>query len=110
MTKKKICLNEAQSVCSVLDAVQVLGGKWKIVIIYHLRQKELRFGELRKKIPNITQKMLTQQLRELEQDNLILRKVYAEVPPRVEYRLTDLAHELDPVFQGLHIWGQKLQP
>ncbi len=75
--------------CSVELTLQVIGGKWKPVILYHLgRRGTLRFGEIRKSMPSITQKMLTQQLRELEADGVVLRRVYPEVPPRVEYALT----------------------
>ncbi|MGE3609491.1 MAG: winged helix-turn-helix transcriptional regulator [Bacteriovoracaceae bacterium] len=105
--KKKNSENEI-SVCPIMSAVGVIGGKWKIPIVYNLRSQTLRFGELRKKLPEITQKMLTQQLRELEADGLVERIVYAEVPPKVEYRLTKLARELSSVFLELQNWGKKL--
>jgi DNA-binding HxlR family transcriptional regulator len=91
--------------CPVATAIDVIGGKWTIIILYHLRGKTLRFGELRKSIPKITQKMLTQQLRELEANKLVTRTVYAEVPPRVEYSPTELADKLNPALDLLCEWG-----
>jgi len=93
------------SSCPVSTAISVIGGKWKVIILYQLRGKTLRFGELRKAIPKITQKMLTQQLRELEKDKLVKRHVYAEVPPKVEYTPTDLATHLNPALDLLCTWG-----
>ena len=95
--------------CPVASAINVIGGKWKVIILYQLRGKTLRFGELRKSIPKITQKMLTQQLRELEKDKLITRHVYAEVPPKVEYTATVLAHLLNPALDALCEWGGEYQ-
>ena len=95
-----------QYFCSVELALQVIGGKWKPIILWHLRTGErLRFGELKRQMPNVTQKMLTQQLRELESDGLILRQVYPQVPPKVEYRLTDLGASVLPVLGQLSSWG-----
>lgn len=86
----------------------MIGGKWKVLIVFHLGSSGMcRFGELRKRIPAVTQKMLTAALRELEQDGLVERKVYAEVPPRVEYRLTDEGGDLKDVYMALAQWGQK---
>jgi DNA-binding HxlR family transcriptional regulator len=95
--------------CPVEAAVSTIGGKWKIFIIYNLIQGTKRFGELKKLIPGITQKMLTQQLRELEDDNIIHREVYPEVPPKVEYSMTKLGKKLEPVFELLCKWGQDYQ-
>ena len=95
--------------CPVVTAIDVIGGKWTIIILYHLRGKTLRFGELRREIPKITQKMLTQQLRELEQNKLVTRKVYAEVPPRVEYTSTELANQLNPALDLLCEWGAEFK-
>jgi len=95
--------------CPVATAIDVIGGKWKVIILYQLRGKTLRFGELRKIIPKITQKMLTQQLRELEKNKLVDRKVYAEVPPKVEYRSTELAEKLNPALDMLCEWGGEYQ-
>jgi len=99
--KKDIDLNS----CPVTTAIDVIGGKWKVIILYQLRGKTLRFGELKKAIPKITQKMLTQQLRELEKDKLVNRYVYAEVPPKVEYTSTNLATQLNPALDLLCAWG-----
>jgi len=95
--------------CPVATAIDVIGGKWTIIILYHLRGKTLRFGELRREIPKITQKMLTHQLRELEANKLVTRRVYAEVPPRVEYTPTGLANKLNPALDLLCDWGAEYQ-
>ncbi|MCB1680467.1 MAG: helix-turn-helix transcriptional regulator [Rhodospirillales bacterium] len=93
--------------CPVLTSIRVIGGKWKIPILYTLRQETMRFNELQKALPGVTQKMLTQQLRELEKDGLVSRKVYAEVPPRVEYTITPLARKLEPILCELCTWGSE---
>lgn len=92
--------------CTVELTLQVIGGKWKPVILYHLFNDGIRrFGELKQAMPNITQKMLTQQLRELEHDGLVNRHVYAEVPPKVEYSLSEFGLTILPVLQSLSQWG-----
>ncbi|KNC68137.1 winged helix-turn-helix transcriptional regulator [Pseudoalteromonas ardens] len=95
--------------CPMTSVMNVIGGKWKVIILFHLRDNTLRFGALKKRIPKITQKMLTQQLRELEADGLVSREVYAEVPPRVEYTSTGLSDELRPILDMLCEWGQRQQ-
>lgn len=96
--------------CTVELTLNIIGGKWKPIILYHLGNGGTRrFGELKKAMPNITQKMLTQQLRELEHDGLIHRRVYAEVPPKVEYSLTDVGRTVLPVLQSLSQWGSKYE-
>ena len=96
--------------CSVELALQVIGGKWKPLILYHLsRNGTSRFGELRKTMPNITQKMLTQQLRELEQDGLVHRLVYPQVPPKVEYSLSDFGMSVLPILERLSEWGRSYE-
>ncbi|TWF45114.1 HxlR family transcriptional regulator [Chitinophaga polysaccharea] len=99
--------NEADTVCAVDYAFQRMGGKHKGRVIYHLREGIKRYGELRRSLTGITPKMLTQVLRELEQDELITRHVYLEVPPRVEYQLTDTGRELLPFIILLSEWGRK---
>ena len=88
-------------------AFALLSGKWKLEIMWLLNQRSYRFGELRKAIPGITQHMLTSQLRELEADGLISRTVFAEVPPRVEYAITEKARGLGPTMEALAAWWQK---
>jgi DNA-binding HxlR family transcriptional regulator len=85
-------------------AFALLSGKWKLEIMWLLNQRIYRFGELRKAIPGITQHMLTAQLRELEADGLVSRTVFAEVPPRVEYEITEKARGLGPTMQALTAW------
>ena len=86
--------------------LSVIGGKWKPIILYHLSQeKVMRFGELRRSMPDVTQRMLTKQLRELEADKVIHREVYREVPPKVEYSLTPLGDSLIPIFMQMRTWG-----
>lgn len=93
--------------CSVELTLQVIGGKWKPIIIYRLGvDGTLRFSEIKRAIPNITQKMLTQQLRELEADGVVHREVYPQVPPKVEYSLTDLGQTVVPVISKLCHWGK----
>ena len=88
----------------VRQLLSMISGKWKLEILWLLGEQVHRFGELRREIPQVTQHTLTKQLRELESDGLITRKVYAEVPPRVEYALTDKAQSLRPVFTSLLAW------
>lgn len=91
--------------CPVEVTLDLIDGKWKGVILFHLQDGLLRFGELRRLMPGITQRMLTKQLRALEEDGLITRKVYAEVPPRVEYALSETGERLRPVIEILRSWG-----
>ncbi|MDC7952841.1 winged helix-turn-helix transcriptional regulator [Liquorilactobacillus mali] len=87
--------------------LDVIGGKWKPIILCHLGNGPLRTGELRRRIPNITQKMLTQQLRELEEDKIIVRKIYNQVPPKVEYSLSDEGKTLREVLISMSVWGDR---
>ena len=89
--------------CAVEATLDLIDGKWKGVILYHLQGGTQRFGELRRRMPGITQRMLTKQLRALEEDRLIFRKVYAEVPPRVEYTLSEVGESLRPVIDILNL-------
>lgn len=91
--------------CAVEAALDVIGNRWKGVILFHLLDGTKRFNELRKLIPSVTQRMLTLQLRELEQDEVIARKVYPVVPPKVEYSLTAFGQELKPLLFSLREWG-----
>lgn len=91
--------------CSMELTLDILGGKWKPLIIWKLGKGTMRFNELQKSLPNITQKMLTQQLRSLEDDELINRVIYNQVPPKVEYSLTDYGRSLLPVLTGLCEWA-----
>ena len=93
------------NVCGVTAAIAVIDGKWKIIVLYKLLRGTLRFNELRRLIPSITQRMLTHQLRELEADGLIVRTVYAQVPPRVEYTLSTRGRSLEPVLMAMKEWG-----
>lgn len=92
--------------CPVEAALDLIGGKWKGVILFHLADGTLRFNELGRRLTGITQRMLTRQLRELEEAGLIRRKVYAEVPPKVEYSLSEEGASLGPVIQALACWGE----
>lgn len=89
----------------VETTLELIGGKWKPLIIWHLKDKTMRFNELKKSLPNVTQKMLTQQLREMEYHGFIHRKVYAQVPPKVEYSLTELGETLIPLLEIMCQWG-----
>ncbi len=91
--------------CPVTATLELIGGKWKTIILYSLSSSTKRFGEIAVRIPNISRKVLTEQLKELENDGLILREHYKEIPPRVEYSLTDLGKSLSPVFHELEVWG-----
>lgn len=94
--------------CPVEAALELIGGKWKGVILYNLMKNHtLRFGELKKNLPTVTQRMLTKQLRELEQDKIIYREVFLEVPPKVEYSLTEFGESLRDVVKALENWGKK---
>lgn len=90
----------------IRTALEVIRGKWKPLILWHLQKGSLRFGELNKLMPKISRKMLTQQLRDLEQDGLVLRTVYKEVPPKVEYALTPYGKDLDSILKLLYDWGE----
>jgi DNA-binding HxlR family transcriptional regulator len=92
---------------SVELTLKVIGGKWKPVILCHLMESKKRFGELKKEMPEITPKMLTQQLREMEQDGIIDRKVYSQVPPKVEYSLTEYGRSTTELLHAMSQWGSQ---
>ncbi len=94
-------------ICSVEAAINEIGGKWKALILCTLKEGKLRFNEINKKLPEITQRMLTKTLRQLEKDGIIKRKVYAEVPPRVEYSLTPKGESVLPILDSLCQWGKE---
>ena len=91
--------------CPVETALDVLAGKWKILILWYLKSETKRFNELQKLLPRTTQKMLIQKLRELEEDGIIHREVYPVVPPKVEYSLTEYGKSLKPIIKQLYLWG-----
>jgi DNA-binding HxlR family transcriptional regulator len=96
--------------CTIELCLQVIGGKWKPIILWRLLVEGIRrFGELKKAMPNITQKMLTQQLRELETDGMVSRHVHPEVPPRVEYTLTALGESVIPILESMCAWGREFE-
>ena len=92
---------------TVLSTVAMIGGKWKIPVIWLLWLRPRRFGELKKALPGVTQHMLTATLRELERDKLVTRTVFAEVPPRVDYALTEASMGLCGIFEAMQAWGDK---
>ena len=91
--------------CPVATAVELIGGKWKLLILRNLRMRPWRFNELRKDLNGISQKALTDSLRSMEADGLVVRTVYAEVPPRVEYSLSELGETMRPIMKSMEIWG-----
>ena len=91
----------------VQTTLKILGGKWKILILWHLKDQARRFSELKRLMPEITEKMLIQQLRELEKDEIVNRHVYSDVPPKVEYSFTEHGRSLEPVLQVLCNWGEQ---
>ncbi len=103
-TETKAVSTERAS-CPVEITLQVIGGRWKVLIIRELFQGVKRFSQLHRALHGITQKMLTQQLRELEEDGIVHREVYLQVPPKVEYSLTSLGESLKPILDSMHEWG-----
>lgn len=99
-------LSQMYDYCATEVALEIIGGKWKLVILHNLFEGTKRFGELKRAMPHITQRMLTRQLRELEEDGLVQRKVYAQVPPKVEYTLTNTGESLKLIVQQIDEWGE----
>lgn len=106
--EKVFILNGKEYHCAMDVTMGFIGGKWKTVVLWYLRKDRKRFGELRKLIPNITEKMLSLQLKSLERDGLVARKIYPEVPPRVEYYLTEFGKSLLPMLEEIARWGRTL--
>jgi DNA-binding HxlR family transcriptional regulator len=99
--------DDSRTMCTVEATQGVIGGRWKAVVLFHLLSGTKRFGELRRLLPRVTQRMLTLQLRELEEDGLVRRTVFAEVPPRVEYDLTAFGKSLEPILLAMREWGAR---
>lgn len=104
MNEQKL-INELPA-CPVETTLMLIGNKWKVLILRDLLTGTKRFGELKKSIGSVSQKVLTAQLRDMETKGLVKRKVYAEVPPRVEYSLTELGHSLKPILDAMQNWGE----
>lgn len=100
-------MKKEMPLCPVEATLNVIGDKWKILILRDLIEGTKRFGELKKSIGSISQKVLTQQLRDMEEDGLVNRKAYAEIPPRVEYSLTEIGNSLKPILDSMFLWGQQ---
>jgi len=108
-TYLKVTIMKKKSENPIQTTVRILGGRWKPMILWHLQKSTLRFGELKKTIPEASQKMLTQQLRELEHDGIVYREVYPQVPPKVEYSLTKYGKTALPIMKSLSAWGNNHQ-
>jgi DNA-binding HxlR family transcriptional regulator len=103
-------MNEKNSlfgICPYVTSQKLLTGKWSLLIMHHLSKEPLRFSELKRKLPDLTQATLTKQLRDLEENGLIIRTVYAQVPPKVEYTLSEIGHKFKPVLDSLEVWGNE---
>lgn len=96
-----------QDICPMVLVHKLISGKWKILILWYLVNGPLRFSDIKRNLPNVTQKMLTNQLRSLEDDNLIYRKVYPVVPPKVEYGLTNIGTKIISVLEAMHDYGKE---
>ena len=96
-------------ICPVATTVALIGNKWKLLILRHLLVRPWRFNELHKSIDGISQKVLTENLRSMERDGIIIRTVYAEVPPRVEYTLSELGYSMKPIMDSMEQWGLNYQ-
>ncbi|GAA3965146.1 helix-turn-helix domain-containing protein [Pedobacter ginsengiterrae] len=95
--------------CGMVHALSIIGGRWKMLILYALESQNLRFSEIRENLQTVSERMLSRQLRELERDGMIHRHVYAEVPVRVEYSLTETAASLIPIWHSLERWGDEMR-
>jgi DNA-binding HxlR family transcriptional regulator len=104
-TKKHLIFRDREYKCGIDVTLAVIGGKWKASILWHLARQTMRFSELQRQFADTTRKMLTQQLRELEQDGLVHREVYPRVPPKVEYSLTEKGRSITPILDLMCAWG-----
>jgi DNA-binding HxlR family transcriptional regulator len=95
--------------CPITSTMLAIGGRWKLIIIWHLRKDTLRYNEIKKGIPNISEKMLIQQLKELMQSGWVLKKDFKEIPPRTEYCLTELGLSFVPILKSIYKWGTENQ-
>lgn len=93
--------------CPVETTLMIIGDKWKVLILRDLMDGTKRFGELKKSIGSVSQKVLTAQLRDMEEKKLVVRKIYAEVPPKVEYTLTETGYSLKPILDAMSAWGEE---
>lgn len=110
MKKSTVRKNDKKSVsCPVETTIAAIGGRWKVLVIHHLLQGKQRFGELTRLLGGVSARTLTRQLRELEDCGIIDRHVHQQIPPKVEYSLTALGRELEPVLDAMHAWGEKLE-
>jgi len=98
---------DKNTACPVTATIALIGGRWKTIILYILSDHTRRFGEIAARMPTISRKVLTEQLKELEADGLISRKKYKEIPPRVDYALTDLGKSLSPILNDIAVWGRE---
>ncbi|MCP3474593.1 helix-turn-helix transcriptional regulator [Bradyrhizobium sp. CCGUVB1N3] len=105
MAKRRHSRFDCNPGCAVEAAISLIDGKWKCVILHHLLKGTARFNEIRRLVPALTPRILTHQLRDLEIDGLVIRTVYAQVPPKVEYSLSDLGRTLEPIIRALGTWG-----
>jgi DNA-binding HxlR family transcriptional regulator len=109
MSSRRMTAKECEpSWCPIETALDAIGGMWKVIIVRELLRGTRRYSELHRAVKHVTHKMLAQQLRELERDGLVIRKVYAQVPPKVEYSLTLLGRGLGPVLESMHRWGERV--
>ena len=106
---ENISTAEKLPACPVETTLTLISDKWKVLILRDLLPRTKRFGELKKSIGHVSQKVLTAQLRQMEQSGLVNRKVYAEVPPKVEYSLTDVGYSLKPILDAMWTWGEEYQ-
>ena len=100
--------NKKTSSCHITNVMKILGGKWKLPILYRLMEGKMRFSALSELIPNLSRKVLSDQLKQLEKDGLVIRKKYSQIPPKVEYSLTNQAVKLRPIIEFLSVWNKEI--